>query len=71
MTASKQALAGFPVQAKRPLVAGGVVVAEKPVTPADVVEPEGLVRLVTDGQVQTQRLLGVPERVGAAALVFG
>jgi hypothetical protein len=47
------------------------VVAKEDVAPADVVERFGLGRLVTDGLVQAQCLLGVAERVGVAALVIG
>ena len=51
--------------------AGLLVVAEHAVVPADVVERFGLGRFVADGLVQAQRLLGVLERVGVAALTFG
>jgi hypothetical protein len=51
--------------------AGLLVVAEKPVAPADGVERVGLARLVADGLKQAQRLLDVPERVGVAALTLG
>ena len=51
--------------------AGLLVVAEQAVAPADAVERFGLARFVADGLVQAQRLLGVAERVGVAALAFG
>jgi hypothetical protein len=50
---------------------GPAVVAEKAVVPADGAERCGLVRFVADGLVQAQRLLGVAECVGVAALPFG
>ena len=50
---------------------GLLIVAEEAMTPADVVERFGLVRLVVDGLVLAQRLLSVPERVGVAALPGG
>jgi hypothetical protein len=66
------AVAGFPAQgeclpAER---AGLLVVAEKAVVPADVVERCGLVGLVADGLIQAQRLLSMPERGGVAAQTF-
>ena len=51
--------------------AGLLIVTEEAVAPADGVEGVGLVRLVADGLPQAQRLVGVPERVGIAALTFG
>jgi hypothetical protein len=48
-----------------------LVVAEKAVIPADVVERFGLCRSVADGLVQAPSLLSVTERVGVTALVFG
>jgi hypothetical protein len=51
--------------------AGLLVVAEKPVVPADVIERCCLSRFVVDGLAQAHRLLRVPERVGVAALTSG
>lgn len=51
--------------------AGLLVVTEEAVVLADCVERFGLSRLVADGLIQAQRLLGVPERVGVAALTSG
>ena len=48
-----------------------LVVTEKAVAPAYVVEPYGLPRRVADSLVQAKRLLCMAERVGVAALVFG
>jgi hypothetical protein len=48
-----------------------LIVTEKPVAPADVVEPYGLSPLVADGLVEAKRLLCVDERVGVTALMFG
>jgi hypothetical protein len=59
---------GYCLAAKR---AGLLVVAKEAVVEADRVERCGLVCLVADVLVQAQRLLGVPERVGVAALTFG
>jgi hypothetical protein len=67
------AVAGFRAEGECPAAerAGLLVVAEEAVVPADGVERFGLVRLVADGLVQAKGPLGVAERAGVAALVFG
>jgi hypothetical protein len=63
------AVADFRAQVECPAAgqAGLMVVTQKPVIPADVVERFGLGGLVAGGLEQAQCLLGVPERVGVAA----